>query len=175
MEPIKGGTLANIPTEAEELFKRYSALDSSVSWALRFAASLDNVMMVLSGMNSMDQLEENILTMNNFHSLDSEEIELCFKVAEIIKKQIAIPCTGCGYCVNGCPKHISIPDYFSIYNEDKRECLEKGWTANAFNYQLIAERGSKASECLACGQCETVCPQHLTIIKYLKDVAEHYE
>ena len=98
------------------------------------------------------------------------------KVAGIINAEIAIPCTGCSYCTEGCPRQIPIPKYFSLYNEDMREDLaEKGWTINFTNYENLAGKFGKASDCVACGQCEGVCPQHLPIIARLKDVAAHYE
>lgn len=176
MEPVKGGTLAKIPEEAAKLFTDYDPQMSVPSWAIRFVASLPNVKMVLSGMSNLDQMRDNISFMEDFKPLTEEEQKLCFRVADIINGQIAIPCTGCSYCTEGCPMKIAIPQYFSIYNEDMREHLEeKGWTINFTNYEVLTQKFGKASECIACGQCEGVCPQHLTIIDYLKDVAAHYE
>ncbi|MBO5554732.1 MAG: aldo/keto reductase [Solobacterium sp.] len=176
MEPVKGGTLAKVPAEAEALFKEHDASMSVPSWAIRFAASLPNVMVVLSGMSSIDQMKDNLSYMKEFRPLSEEEQKICFKAADIINSQIAIPCTGCSYCTEGCPMNIAIPQYFSIYNEDMREHLEeKGWTINFTNYEIISGTRGKASDCIACGQCEGVCPQHLPIIDYLKDVAAHYE
>ena len=176
MEPVKGGTLAKVPAEAEALFKAQDASMSVPSWAIRFAASLPNVMVVLSGMSSIDQMKDNLSYMKEFRPLSEEEQKICFKAADIINSQIAIPCTGCSYCTEGCPMNIAIPQYFSIYNEDMREHLEeKGWTINFTNYEIISGTRGKASDCIACGQCEGVCPQHLSIIDYLKDVAAHYE
>ena len=176
MEPVKGGTLAKVPEEAEKLFARLDPSMSVPSWAIRFAASLPNVMMVLSGMSSLEQMNDNLNYMEQFVPLTEEEKAVCFQVADLINGQIAIPCTGCSYCTEGCPMNIAIPQYFSIYNEDMRERLEeKGWTINFSNYGMLANKFGKASECVECGQCESVCPQHLTINQYLKDVAEHYE
>lgn len=176
MEPVKGGTLANIPETAKRLFGKRNADLSIPSWAIRFAASLPNVMVVLSGMSNLEQMQDNISYMEQFHPLTEEERAVCFQVAKIINEQIAIPCTGCSYCTEGCPMSIAIPKYFSIYNEDMRENLEeKGWTVNFTNYEILAKEFGKASDCIECGQCEGVCPQHLTIIDYLKDVAKHYE
>ena len=176
MEPVKGGTLAQIPEEAEKLFAEADTAKSVPSWAIRFAASLPNVMVVLSGMSDMEQMNDNTSYMQDFVPLTEEEQHLCFKVAGIINSQIAIPCTGCSYCTEGCPVHIAIPQYFSLYNEDMRENLvQKGWTINFSNYDNLTKKFGKASECIACGQCEGVCPQHLPIIESLKKVTAHYE
>lgn len=176
MEPVKGGTLANVPEEAEKLFKEHNPDLSVPSWAIRFAASQPGVMMVLSGMSDMDQVLDNTSYMKDFVPLTKEEEELCFKVADIINNQTAIPCTGCAYCVEGCPQNIPIPKYFSLYNEDMRENLdEKGWTINFTNYENLTKDFGKASECIQCAQCEGICPQHLPIIETLKEVSDHYE
>ncbi|MBQ7432367.1 MAG: aldo/keto reductase [Lachnospiraceae bacterium] len=176
MEPVKGGTLAKVPEAAEKLFAQLDSSMSVPSWAIRFAASLPNVMMVLSGMSNLQQMQDNLSYMEQFVPLTEQEKAVCFQVADLINSQITIPCTGCSYCTEGCPMNIAIPQYFSIYNEDMRERLEeKGWTINFSNYGMLSNKFGKASECVECGQCESVCPQHLTIIDYLKDVAEHYE
>ena len=176
MEPVKGGTLANLPEEAEKLFREHDPEMSIPSWAIRFAASQPNVMVVLSGMSNLEQMDNNTSYMQDFKPLSEEEQQLCFKAAEIINSQITIPCTSCHYCTEGCPMQICIPEYFSIYNEDMREDLsKKGWTINFTNYEILSKTHGKASDCIGCGQCEGVCPQHLTIIDFLKDVAAHYE
>lgn len=176
MEPVKGGSLARVPEEAEKLFRSADPERSVSSWAIRFAASLPNVMMVLSGMSTLEQMEDNTSFMENFAALSEDEQKLCFKVADIINSQIAVPCTGCSYCTEGCPKHIAIPQYFSLYNEIMREDMEKkGWTVSFTSYDTLTQTFGKASECIACGQCEAMCPQHLTIIDYLKDVSHRFE
>ena len=176
MEPVKGGTLANVPEEAEKLLKEAKPDWSVPSWAIRFAASLPNVKMVLSGMSTPAQVEDNTGFMERFTPLTEEEIRLTRRVAEIINAQIAVPCTGCSYCTEGCPMNIPIPKYFSLYNEDMREDLEKkGWTVNYSNYAYLAESFGKAADCVACGQCEGVCPQHLPIIDLMKKVSEHFD
>ena len=146
---------------------------SDASWAIRFAASLPGVMMVLSGMSSLAQMEDNIKTMDAFAPLTEEEKEMCFKVAKIISENTAIPCTACAYCLDGCPMKINIPRYFSLYNEDMWEEQEN--KGGAANYELLTKKFGKASDCIGCGQCEGVCPQHLPIIKHLTEVAAYYE
>ena len=176
MEPVKGGTLARIPEEAEKLFKDRDPNMSVSSWAIRFTASLDNVMVVLSGMSNIQQMEDNLSYMTDFTPLTEEEKDLCHKAAAAINAQITVPCTGCSYCTEGCPKKIAIPQYFSLYNEDMREHLEeKGWTINFTNYDILADKFGKAKDCVACGQCEGVCPQHLPIIEQLKAVSAHFD
>ena len=176
MEPVKGGTLADMPEEAADVLRRQDPAMSLASWAIRFAASLDNVMVVLSGMSDLAQMKDNTSYMTDFTPLTEAEKEACFKAAAIINSQTAIPCTGCSYCTEGCPQQIPIPKYFSIYNEDMREDLtKKGWTINITNYEILTEKFGKASDCVECGQCESICPQHLSIIDFLKDVVRHYE
>lgn len=176
MEPVKGGTLASLPAEAEKLFKDYDDSKSIPSWAIRFVASLENVMVVLSGMSSIAQMDNNTSFMGDFVPLNETEKQMCFKAADIINSQITVPCTACHYCTEGCPMNICIPEYFSLYNEDMREDMEKkGWTINFSNYDTMARSHGKAGDCIACGQCEGVCPQHLQIIDLLKDVSAHFE
>ena len=176
MEPVKGGTLARIPEAGEKVFKDADPGMSVPSWAIRFAASLPDVMVVLSGMSNTAQMADNISYMREFTPLTEEEKALCFKVRDIINSKITVPCTGCSYCTAGCPKHIAIPQYFSMYNEDMREHLEeKGFTINYSNYDTLTKSFGKAGDCIECGQCESVCPQHLPIIRYLKDVSAHYD
>lgn len=176
MEPVKGGTLARVPESVRRLFAEYDPKMSVPSWAIRFAASLDNVMMVLSGMSNVAQMEDNLSYMEEFRPLSDEEKALCFEAAQLINSQIAVPCTGCSYCTEGCPMKIAIPQYFSLYNEDMREHLEeKGWTVNFTNYEALAQKFGRAKDCIACGQCEGVCPQHLPIIEHLKAVSAHFD
>ena len=176
MEPVKGGTLAKVPEEGMKLFRAKDPDASAASWAIRFAASLDNVERVLSGMSSMAQLEDNIRTMDSFTPLTEDEKNLCFRVGEVINSQITVPCTACHYCSEGCPKNIAIPEYFSLYDEDMREDLEeKGWTVNFSTYDTLAKKHGKASDCIECGRCEKVCPQHIPVISELKAVAGHFE
>lgn len=175
MEPVKGGTLANVPEGVERLFKDVHPDWSVSSWAIRFAASLDNVMMVLSGMSSMEQLLDNTEYMAEFQPLNAEEQQTIREAAAMINSNIVIPCTGCSYCTDGCPMKIAIPKYFSLYNADLQEIKEKGWTPQGEYYDRLTGTFGKASACVACGQCEGVCPQHLPIIEHLKEVAAHFE
>jgi len=174
MEPVKGGTLAKVPDQVERMLKNYHPEMSVSSWAIRFAASLDHVKVVLSGMGNMEQLLDNTDYMMDFQPMDDREHQLVKQAVEMINGNIAIPCTGCSYCVNGCPQNIVIPKYFSLYNADRQEVKEKGWTPQGGYYNNLAETFGKAGDCIGCGQCEDLCPQHLPIIQYLKDVAGYF-
>lgn len=175
MEPVKGGTLAKVPERAERMFKEYHPDMSVPSWAIRFAASNEHVMMVLSGMSNMEQLQDNMSYMADFQPLNEEEQEIIRKAVEIINSGIEIPCTGCSYCIEGCPQNIAIPKYFSLYNADLQECEEKGWKPQGEYYDRLTKTFGKASDCVECGQCESVCPQHLPVIRHLKEVAARFE
>lgn len=174
MEPVKGGTLARVPDGVEQLFKNYHPEMSVPSWAIRFAASLDNVKIVLSGMSSVKQLEDNTGYMSELVPLNGEEQALVKSAADMINGNIAIPCTGCSYCTDGCPMNIAIPKYFALYNEAMQEMRDKEKTSKMEDYERLAADFGKAGDCVECGQCEGVCPQHLPVIKYLKALALHF-
>lgn len=167
MEPVKGGTLANLPKEAEELLRAYNPDATPASYALRFAASLDNVMMVLSGMGNMEQMVENTRVMSELKPLNEEERELLQKVVEIINRSIKVPCTSCGYCMEVCPKNIPIPGLFGLYNN----YAINGSFSNMYHNRVIYDRG-KSSDCVGCRQCVKNCPQHIEIPKHLKEIAK---
>ena len=175
MEPVKGGTLASVPEKLERMFKDREPDMSVPSWAIRFAASLDNVMVVLSGMSNMAQQLDNTGYMREFIPLNEEELGLMRIAAEIINDKITVPCTGCSYCTVNCPMNIAIPKYFSLYNLDLQEIKEKKWTPQRSYYENLTVDHGKASDCIRCGQCEAMCPQHLPIRRYLEDVAAHFE
>lgn len=173
MEPVKGGTLANVPDEAKKLFESYSS-NSIPSWAIRFAADNEGVFMVLSGMGDLCQLEDNMNHIDNFKPLSDEERAIIKKVTDIILSNTAVSCTSCRYCVDGCPKKIAIPNYFELYNAEKRN-PSKGFSIPESYYSNLIKENGKASDCIACGKCEKICPQHIEIIKTLKEVSVLFE
>ena len=172
MEPVKGGTLANVPEEVTKLFKDYNSEASVPSWAIRFAASLPNVKIVLSGMSDMDQLLDNTSYMQDLKPLNDEEKALIKKATDIINASIDIPCTGCSYCTDGCPKQIAIPELFATMNAKQ---IHHDWHTDYYYNAVYALPGHKASDCVKCGKCESVCPQHLPIRQLLENVANEFE
>ena len=170
MEPIKGGALANVPEEAKTLLKDYHPDMSVSSWAMRHCASFDDVVMVLSGMSNMEQMEDNTSYMQDFVPLNQTEQDIILKVTDIINGTAIIPCTLCKYCDDSCPKNIPIHSYFSMYNKAKQfnqVPAQKTHYKNLSNSENIGT----ASSCIRCKKCERHCPQNIRIHKSLKDVA----
>ena len=172
MEPVKGGTLANLPAPVEAIFKAANPNASLPSWALRFGASLDGIVTVLSGMSNMEQMDSNIATMANFKPLDAKERAAVEEVRNALAAIPSIPCTSCQYCVKGCPMNIQIPSIFTNVNLN---LVYGNLAAAKGGYGWSTRESGKASECIACGQCESVCPQHIEIINELKKAAELLE
>ena len=172
MEPVKGGGLVNLPEDAKKVFDEINTDNLSyASYAVRFAASYDGVYKVLSGMSNLEQMQDNVSYMENFKPLTDVEKEACFKVAKILKNLGGIPCTGCRYCVDGCPMSIKIPDLFACYNAKKQF---NDWNSSMY-YGVHTKDGGCANECIKCGQCEAVCPQHLPIRELLEKVSETFD
>lgn len=171
MEPVKGGNLVNLPEDAKAVLDELYG-GSPASYAIRFAAGFPGMMMVLSGMSSMEQMNDNLSYMKDFQLLNEAELAAVKKVQEIFKSKNLIPCTACRYCIDGCPKHISIPDLFAIMNTKQ---IYHDWNVDYYYNVVHTAPGRKASDCLKCGKCEKVCPQHLQIRNLLEDVAKEFE
>lgn len=172
MEPIKGGTLANPPQEVADTFHEANPEMSVASWAVRFAASLDQVMVVLSGMSTKDQMEDNISYMKDFCPLSEQEQETVRKVQEILSGIDQIPCTSCHYCTGGCPQQIQIPVIFEAMN---RRLVYGQKEESQKRYDKAVQDHGRASDCIHCLQCENACPQHIEITSWLQKAAEQFE
>ena len=172
MEPVKGGSLAKPDEKIVKLFKDYAPDMSPASWAIRFAASLDGIITVLSGMSNIEQMQDNLSYMKDFKPLNEEEQKIIQQAQRILGQSSTVPCTACHYCTEGCPMQIPIPDIFSALNLQ----LGNGQLDDAkAAYKAAAEEGHRASDCIECGQCEAACPQHISIIETLKKAAETLE
>jgi len=165
MEPVKGGALANPPPAVRELFRATAPDRSPASWALRYAASLEGVMTVLSGMSNEEQMRDNIASLQDFRPLSEAEQDVVRRARELLLADPSIPCTGCHYCTGGCPQNVPIPEIFAVRNDIARE---PGWDGGRQRYAIATAGKAKASDCIACGQCEAVCPQHLPIVSLLE-------
>lgn len=179
MEPVKGGSLVKLPEDAQKIFDDLNEEEgtqmSNASYAIRYAAGFDGMKVVLSGMSDLQQMKDNLSYMKEFQPLNAKEKEAVAKVVEVFHGLDMIPCTACHYCVdeNHCPKHIRIPDVFACLNSKK---AFNDWNMDFFYSSVLTANGSgKASECIGCGGCERVCPQHLEIRKLLGDVAATFE
>ncbi|MBR1736987.1 MAG: aldo/keto reductase [Firmicutes bacterium] len=175
MEPVKGGTLANLPEKAMKIFTDFykeneESIPTPASLAVRYAASLERVRIVLSGMSSLEQLKDNTSYMQDFKPLSQEERKLVGNITDILKSTIKVPCTGCRYCLEECPKNINIPDYFGLLNLYS----VTGKKTNMY-YERFSMNHGKASECLKCGLCEGICPQHIDIRGFIEEFAQLYE
>ena len=169
MEPVKGGTLAKLTPELEAKYKAVQPNKSIASWALRFVGSLPGVMTILSGMSAEEQMRDNIGTFTHFEPLTEDEKALVDQVRAIMLNVPQIGCTACRYCTDGCPMHISIPDVFRAINT--MNLYKEEFRPKAFYGGLIGQGYGRAGDCIGCGQCEGVCPQHLPIIDLLKDAS----
>ncbi|MBE6109937.1 MAG: 4Fe-4S dicluster domain-containing protein [Erysipelotrichaceae bacterium] len=164
MEPVKGGILADPIDTVKEILKAADPDASYASWALRFVASKDNMLAVLSGMSSLEQMKDNLSFMKDFKPLTEEEEKVIAKAQEALDNDKSIPCTACHYCTKGCPMNIPIPEIFNVENRKKGspEFRVKR------EYTIVTADKGKASDCIQCGQCEAACPQHLPIISLLE-------
>ena len=168
MEPIKGGILADPIDSVKAIFDRENNGLSYSSWAVRFVAGQEGVMITLSGMSSLAQMEDNLSYMKNFKPLDAHEMNVIREVQEALNKDQSIPCTACRYCTKGCPMNIPIPDIFSVENRKKGSPRFR----TVREYNIVTQGKGKASDCIQCGQCEEACPQHLPIIELLEKCRE---
>lgn len=171
MEPVKGGILADPIPEAKKIFDEAAPGMSYASWAIRFVASQDNILAVLSGMSNLEQMEDNLSYMKDFRPLDEQEMDVIRKVQAAIDGVKSIPCTACHYCTEGCPMNIPIPEIFSVMNRKTGSPHFR----TVREYSIVTQGHGKASECIQCGQCEGACPQHLPIISLLEEASENVE
>lgn len=170
MEPVKGGILANIPQPVKDVLKEIDDNATPAAHAIRFAQSLENVEIVLSGMNSLEQITEN---MKQIDPMTDEEMAILQRAVPLIRGDTTVNCTACGYCLKHCPKGIAIPQYFKLYNEYKRTPNDS-WKITPV-YDSFTLKYGKASDCISCRQCENNCPQKLPIAQYLLEIADAFE
>lgn len=168
MEPVKGGILADPIPEVKSILKAANPSASCASWALRFAAGIDNIMVVLSGMSNLAQMDDNLSFMKDFQPLSDAERAVLQAAQKALDADKSIPCTACHYCTKGCPMGIPIPEIFNVENRKKGSPRFR----TVREYNIVTQDKGKASDCIQCGQCENVCPQHLPIIKLLNECKE---
>lgn len=171
MEPVKGGNLVNLPEEARKVLDELHG-GSPASYAIRFAAGFPGMMMVLSGMSSMEQMKDNLSYMKDFQPLNETELEAVKKVQSIFRGMNLIPCTACRYCTDSCPRQIAIPDLFAVMNTKQ---IHHDWNADFYYNNVYTGAGRRASDCIQCGRCEKACPQHLPIRRLLTEIAAEFE
>lgn len=171
MEPVKGGNLVNLPEEARKVLDELHG-GSPASYAIRFAAGFPGMMMVLSGMSSMEQMKDNLSYMKDFQPLNETELEAVKKVQSIFRGMNLIPCTACRYCTDGCPRQIAIPDLFAVMNTKQ---IHHDWNADFYYNNVYTGAGRRASDCIQCGRCEKACPQHLPIRRLLTEIAAEFD
>ena len=165
MEPVKGGVLANPIPEVQQLLKTAKPDASFASWAIRYAASMDNIITVLSGMSNLEQMEDNLSFMKDFQPLSEGEQKVIQSAQDALNGDKSIPCTACHYCTGGCPMNIPIPEIFTVFNRKKGSVEFR----TKREYMIVTTGKGKASDCIQCGQCEGACPQHLPIIELLQN------
>jgi len=169
MEPVKGGMLAELPPPVAEIFDQADPVASPSSWAIRYAASLEGVITVLSGMSNMEQMQDNVATMENFSALDANERAVVSKAQAALAEIDMVPCTNCQYCLKGCPQNINIPGTFKVFND---YLLHRDAKIAKASYGWETSVLAPASACVACGACEKVCPQSIHIIDELEMASE---
>ena len=172
MEPVKGGSLANPHPDVASIFKAADPAHSIASWAIRFCASLDGIVTVLSGMSTLEQVDDNTRTMLDFKPLTPEERKVIAKAVEKFNEIPLIPCTSCRYCTPDCPQEIQIPMIISLLNDYTRYQNVEGLKRT---YGRMTGRGGTAGSCVGCGSCEDHCPQHLKIRDFMQKAAGLFE
>ncbi|MCR3905459.1 MAG: aldo/keto reductase [Tenericutes bacterium] len=169
MEPVRGGLLASLSDEAKEILVNMNPNVSIASWAIRYAASKPNVMVVLSGMSNLEQTQDNIKTMSQFKPIEDEEQRVIDQALKVFLESNAVPCTGCSYCMP-CPEGVDIPELFRIYN---RYMVTKSKMDFKREYERL-EEGKRANLCVSCGECMSQCPQKINIPKLMQDISSLY-
>ena len=172
MEPIRGGKLANLPESMTAELRAMRPEASAASWALRWVQQIPGVTMILSGMSNLAQMEDNLSFMRDFRPLNGEELAAVERVQQIFRSKNLIPCTACRYCTDGCPKQLAIPDLFAVMNAKQ---IHQDWNADYYYHSVYTTPGHLAADCIKCGKCEKVCPQHLPIRELLEKVSAQFD